>query len=93
MKYNYRCGSDGCRKRTVLKHKVHHATCKHCGGNLNYDPEVKRRHKKEVCYCGGPDFNPHRKGWAPWCLHSERLPTDEEYIDRYGEFDRYAEAH
>jgi len=84
MTVNYRCTSHRCRKRKTLKEKNHYVQCNECGGVMKHDPEVKRRHKRERCYCDGPAFAPHRRGYAPWCIHSNRTPTDEEYRERYG---------
>jgi len=84
MSYNYRCTKSTCRKRKSLPEKQHFVKCE-CGGTMHHDPEVKRRHKRENCYCGIPDFNPHRRGYAPWCKHADRQPTEEEYRSRYGQ--------
>lgn len=62
---NVRCGRNGCRKRYVRrKHpdayvRRHWARCSACGGNLNVDSEVHRRHKRETCKCSGIPW-PHR---------------------------------
>lgn len=86
MSYNYRCTRTKCRKRVSLKHKkewyIREPCCKVCGGNLSYDPEPRRRSKEQVCKCDGYHF-PHRSGTAPWCKHTTRQPTEEEYRERY----------
>lgn len=81
--YNYRCTRSSCRKRRSIRHKEHYVKCE-CGGTMNHDPEVKRRHRRERCYCDGPEWAPHRIGYAPWCIHAARQPTEEEFLDRYG---------
>lgn len=60
---NVRCGRRWCRTRkTLRKHPdlyKRRPKCRVCGGNLNYDPEVYRRHRAEKCECGGINW-PHR---------------------------------
>lgn len=58
-----------------------------CGGNLHRYKRDKIRNKiRGFCHCDGYAFKdaPHRKGTAPWCIHSKREPTQEEYEERYG---------
>ena len=87
MTYNYRCTRKGCRSRKTLKRKkeeyIRTPCCPVCGGNLSHDPEPRRRSKRDRCLCDGYPF-PHRRGTAPWCVDSQREPTEQEYQERYG---------
>lgn len=57
--------------------------CKPCGGNLKPDNWQIKKNKEATCRCDGYKF-PHRRECAPWCQHSKREPTEQEYQDRYG---------
>lgn len=87
--YNYRCTRSRCRARTTLKKKKEayaypeRKVCPKCGWRISYDPEPKRRSKRDTCYCDGYPF-PHRHRSGSWCRDSLKGPSDSDYRDRYG---------
>lgn len=84
MTFNYRCTRKHCRKRVTRRKRLEHYLlekykhCPACGGRLSLDRTVKKRNKRQRCLCDGYAF-PHREGTAPWCRHSTRPPTEEEW--------------
>ena len=52
-----------------------------CGGRLSYDPEPRRRSKRQVCKCDGYPY-PHRAGTEPWCIHAAKGPTEKDFLNR-----------
>lgn len=89
MSYPYRCRRSICRKRVTFRKRIEHYTrtrlCPVCGhDSLSLDLAKRREAKRNVCYCDGYHF-PHRKGSAPWCKHATRLPSDQDYEEKYGQ--------
>ena len=85
MSFTYRCGS--CRRQRTFKKQLIDNKCPDCEkGNLHRFTRDKIRDKTRNCYCEAYPFKgaPHRTGTAPWCIHSKREPTREEYEERYG---------
>ena len=56
--------------------------CARCGGRLSFDPEPKRRAKRDVCHCGMLPY-PHRIRTEPWCFHAVEGPTEDDWRDRH----------
>lgn len=88
MTYNYRCTRNSCRRRVTRRKKLEQyvqkkwTVCPSCGGRLSYDPEPKRRAKRDKCVCDGYPF-PHRMGTEPWCKHAKVGPSDDDWRDLY----------
>jgi len=89
MTYSYRCTNrKKCGLRVTLKkHKefyIKTPTCKSCGGNINFDPAVRRKTLKQLCTCDCmPGGWPHRQGSSVWCFHHPTGPTEEDWEERY----------
>lgn len=85
-KHKYRCGRKGCRTIHHLNKRpeeyVKTRLCD-CGGTLHDYSNERKRNKIKRCDCDGYAF-PHQRGSSVWCIHSKRLPTDEEYRERAG---------
>lgn len=87
---SYPCRCVDCRARKTLakqpvEYKVRkYATC-HCGGELRIDWYRKRvEHKKNLCRCFGYPF-PHRAGGGIWCRQHPVGPSEQDWIERYGQ--------
>lgn len=87
MGYQYRCSKDDCRARITLRKKleqyVRDKLCPGCGKDSLKPAYIKERirNTKRACRCDGYIY-PHHKGTAPWCIHSNRLPTNKEHEQR-----------
>ena len=89
MRTHYRCTDKrNCGARKTLPQPIEwyvpRPMCPECGKDkLKHDPSVNAINRRVgVCICDGLSY-PHRKGAEPWCEHSKREPTDEEYRERY----------
>lgn len=94
MGYPYRCSKQGCRKWVSLRKRIEDyvrkkkcPVCKNDSLKSRVESE-RKRNKIRACYCDGWHWSikggPHKKGSAPWCIHSKRMPTEEEIIERHG---------
>jgi hypothetical protein len=86
LSYNYRCSRTGCRARITLKQRiVIGRKCPSCKKDTLKDCTAteRARTKRRTCKCDGYHF-PHSVGTEPWCVHSKRVPTDDEHRDRSG---------
>ncbi|MBB76602.1 MAG: hypothetical protein CMJ75_19015 [Planctomycetaceae bacterium] len=89
--YRYRCSHGQCRGRVTLPRQlteyVRPRHCHRCGRDqlkLDQYRHTVELSPRRVCACSGYPF-PHRRGCQPWCVFSERLPTDDEQAARYGQ--------
>lgn len=90
MGYPCRCRKCGARKSFKRKPTDYFREKKcSCGGTYRIDWYRKNREfKGKVCYCGelvgknGP--YPHRPGSSVWCREHPTGPTEQDYIERYG---------
>lgn len=85
MGFQYRCSirrKCGCTKLLKKRIDEYHVRplCPSCKRDTLKPIYVKERERtiRRKCVCDGYIY-PHRKGTAPWCIHSPREPTDEEH--------------
>ena len=93
MGYNYRCSiRRSCGASLTLKREINwyikRPMCPGCGKDTlkTVNKREKDRNKKRVCRCDGYHY-PHSKGTEPWCKHSKRSPSDDDYAQRYYKLD------
>lgn len=87
--YNYRCkkriNGKLCDARESLKKKVEDyirkPRCKSCGNLLSYhDKSIKRRNKREICYCPTAKFSPHKCG-TKGCVHENHSKANQRELN------------
>ena len=88
MTYPYRCSKAGCRKRVSLPQHVEDykkdKLCPSCGcDSLKFDRNKRKYNRINSCDCAAYHF-PHRAGSGVWCDQSTKQPTEQDYIERYG---------
>lgn len=91
VKFFYKCGS--CRSMKVLNRElweyIRPPKCK-CGvqdwrmDSARYNRWLNRTGEYNTCKCNGLHYN-HRAGSTVWCEKHPTGPTEEDYIDRYGD--------
>jgi len=87
-KWPCRCSKCGARKTlNMMPHQYKldkHRTCL-CGGELRVDWYRKKKENKSPCSCDGYHY-PHRKGGGVWCKHHPAGPSEQDYLNRYGDY-------
>lgn len=61
-----------------------------CGGTLHDYSSDRKRNKSRNCFCDGLFWSqkggPHKKASSVWCVHHPTGPTEEDYINKYNEY-------
>lgn len=87
-KWPCRCSKCGARKTlNMMPHQYKldkHRACL-CGGELRVDWYRKKQENKAPCKCDGYHY-PHRKGGGVWCKHHPTGPSEQDYLNRYGDY-------
>lgn len=87
-KWPCRCSKCGARKTlNMMPHQYKldkRRTCL-CGGELRVDWYRKKKENKAPCKCDGYHY-PHRKGGGVWCKHHPTGPSEQDYLNRYGDY-------
>lgn len=100
MSYLYRCTRtvNGIRhfiRRSLpkrIEEYINPPCCPVCKEPFKYVDKWQRKKNRDsdnLCYCDGLWFtergSPHRAGSSVWCKQHPTGPTEQDYIDRYGE--------
>ena len=87
-KWPCRCSKCGARKTlNMMPHQYKldkHRNCL-CGGELRVDWYRKKKENKAPCKCDGYHY-PHRKGGGVWCKNHPTGPSEQDYLNRYGDY-------